>query len=396
MAVTVKTNTAATHTVATGASSVRSQIFELPEALTLRSGETLARVHLSYESYGKLNVNKDNAILIFHALTGSQHLAGENVALDPSSDLWTGACHRGWWDDFVGPGKAVDTDKFFVLCANYIGGCYGSTGPCSVNATTGQVYQGDFPRVSFHDIVDTQMKLVDSFGIEKLRAVIGPSVGGMASLSLATRYADRVGIVIPIATGLSATPLQRIHNYEQINAIEKVPFQIGDAQCDRSRDVGLAMARMISHKTFVSLSAMQKRARGFVESDQDDLAWYRLNHPLESYIKHQGDKFCERFDRHAYLRILDAWQRFDLLAETGCSDFESLFERCRAQRYLLFSIDSDVCFYPGEQEHIERHLLSASVPVMRITVHSEKGHDAFLLEPHLFAPHLNFVLTGQW
>jgi len=378
--------------------NVKSKYYKISDALTLRSGEVLSTVDLSYECYGTLNASKDNAILIFHALTGSQHLAGKNVALDPVNPLWTAACHTGWWDHFVGPKKAVDTDKFFVVCVNYLGGCYGSTGPYSKNIQ-GERYGESFPRVSFHDIVDTQMSLVDSLGIDKLHAVIGPSVGGMACLSLATRYPDRVGIVIPIATGFGATPLQRIHNYEQINAIERVPF---DSEVDRkaggspTRDTGLAMARMISHKTFVSLSAMQKRAKKFVESTPRSGSWYALNHPLESYIRYQGEKFCERFDRHAYLRILDAWQRFDLLAETDCADYNTLFSRCKQQRYLLFSIDSDVCFYPGEQEKIERQLIESAVPVMRITVHSEKGHDAFLLEPHLFAPHLNFVLTGQW
>jgi len=387
---------------------VKSKHFELSQNVTLRSGEVLSRVRLSYESYGNLNESKNNAILIFHALTGSQHVAGYNTELDPQSDLWTPACYQGWWHDFVGPDKAVDTNKFFVVCANYLGGCYGSTGPCTSDEN-GDPYRESFPRISFHDIVDTQMALIDSFGIEKLHAVIGPSVGGMACLSLATRYAERVGIVIPIATGLGATPLQRIHNFEQINAIEKVPYERPGLQKtslganrsnthsnEEAKDIGLAMARMISHKTFVSLSAMQKRARGFVESKHEVDSWYRLTHPLESYIRYQGEKFCERFDRHAYLRILDAWQRFDLLSETGCADYLTLFSRCEKQRYLLFSIDSDVCFYPGEQAKIERYLTGASIPAMRITVHSEKGHDAFLLEPHLFAPHLNFVLTGQW
>ena len=378
-----------------GSGQTRFHTFAHEEPLSLRSGEELGPVTLSYETHGQLSDNRDNAILVFHALSGSHHIAGHTAEVPDVGARWNEECYVGWWDRFVGPGKAVDTDRFFVVCANYLGGCYGSTGPSSVNPKTGRPYGASFPHVRAADVVDSQVHLLDHLGIEKLHAVIGASLGGLMCMSLATRYPERVGIVIPIAASLDVSPLQRIHNFEQICAIEQDPhFRGGDYYDGSAPERGLSLARMISHKAYVSLHTMENRARREVQSGDSDFSWYPMADPLESYMMHQGRKFLDRFDANSYVRIVDMWQRFDLLAEAGASSMYALFSRCRQQTYLIFSIDSDVCFYPHQQEEMARALKDAQVDNMRITVHSEKGHDSFLLEPELFTPHLSHALSS--
>jgi len=362
-----------------------------------RTGETLAPVTLAYETYGELNEARDNAILVFHALSGSQHAAGVNTSVS-GVKLWTDEMHLGWWDGFIGPGKAMDTRKYFVVCANYIGGCYGSSGPVSKNPRTGRPYGRSFPTVMIGDIVDSQVRLLDHLGIHKLHAAIGGSLGGMSAINFAVRYPDRVGIVIPIASGIELTILQRILNFEQICAIEEDKFfHAGNYYGGRRPDRGLALARMISHKTFVSLKTMEDRARNeVIRPEEDRDKWYWLSHPVESYLRGQGIRFVKRFDANTYLRIMDAWQRFDLLKDTGKATLDDVFAPCTKQKYLVFSIDSDASYYPEEQAHLCKVLKKARVPHQHITVHSTKGHDAFLLEPELFTPHVSYTLSGTW
>ena len=363
----------------------------------LLSGSHLPEVTVAYETYGSLNAERSNAILVFHALTGSQHAAGYNRSVPEVASRWTDECRAGWWDGFIGPEKAIDTDKFFVISANYLGGCYGSTGPSSINPSTGQPYGSTFPRVTFADIADSQRKLLKHLGIEKLHAVVGASTGGLLTMSLATRYPEMVDIVIPIASGIRVTALQTLHNFEQITAIENDPnFNNGDYYEGEPPHAGLMLARMIGHKTFVSLAAMKERARGETVDRTEGPGTYRIADPMESYMWHQGRKFVARFDANSYLRITEAWQHFDLATEAAAADPAEVFTRCRNQRYMLFSIDSDVCFYPEEQAELALLLKDADVPHRRITVHSDKGHDSFLLEPALFAPHLIDTLNNDW
>ena len=380
-----------------GVGTTETRFFDLPEDLLpfrLHKGGELAEVRLSYETYGELNEARDNAILVFHALTGSQHASGWTESV-PGVAKWNDECQRGWWSLFVGPGLAIDTDRFFVISVNYLGGCYGSTGPSSIDPATGTPYGSRFPEVRTIDVVNTQIPLLDHLGIERLHGTIGASVGGLLALVLATRYPDRVKNVIPISAGLETTPLQFLHNFEQTVAILNDPdFNGGDYYEGPHPDRGLALARMIGHKTFVSLDAMAERVRRGVQAEVDDLDGYDITHSLESYIWYQGKKFLQRFDANTYLRLMGLWQHFDLLAEVdpGAEDFVDLFERCTDQRYLVFSIDSDGCFYPDEQMRLMHVLQRAGVDAMRITVHSEKGHDSFLLEPGFFAPHLQQIL----
>ncbi|MBT8164727.1 MAG: homoserine O-acetyltransferase [Acidimicrobiia bacterium] len=374
-----------------------TRFFTSEEPLALDGGTTLPGFTLAYEQYGELNAERDNAILVFHALTGSQHAAGRTDSVPGVGDRWTAECQTGWWDPFIGPGRALDTDRFAVFCVNYLGGCYGSTGPASENPETGTPYGGSFPEVSVDDIVNSQLRLLDELGIESLHAVIGASLGALMCLSLATRFPDRVDLVVPIAGGLEVTALQFIHNFEQVNAIVNDPsFQGGDYYAGQRPDQGLALARMIGHKTFVSLAAMEDRARSEVVDPHEASEYIHITHPIESYLWHQGQKFVQRFDANSYLRLMEAWQGFDLLASVGAESFQEALRPCKNQSFMVFSIDSDVCFYPEEQERMMRVLKSAGVPARRITVHSEKGHDSFLLEPSLFAPHLRQTLEQPW
>ncbi|HHC08405.1 MAG TPA: homoserine O-acetyltransferase [Actinobacteria bacterium] len=384
----------------TGVGPVETRFFTFgtpAEPVVLRSGATLPEVTVAYETYGELDAAASNAVLVFHALTGSQHAAGWNHQVPGLAVEWTDECRRGWWDGFIGPGKAIDTDRFFVVAANYLGGCYGTTGPSSIDPTKGVPYGSRFPSVTFADIVDVQMRLLDHLGIERLHAAVGASTGGMLVLSLATRYPDRVGIVVPIASGHRTTALQQLHNFEQIVAIESDPaFAGGDYYPGPGPVAGLRLARMIGHKTFVSLRAMEDRARNEVVRPGEGPGTYGVRTPLESYMWHQGERFVRRFDANSYVRIMEAWQTYDLVADAGATDAVEVFARCREQRFMIFSIDSDVCYYPEEQEELAGLLKAAGVRHRRITVHSEKGHDSFLLEPALYAPHLVDTLTRPW
>lgn len=375
---------------------VRTRFFDFDDPqhpLRLRVGGTLSRFQLAYEVYGRMNRDRSNVILLYHAMTGSQHAAGVNPHVPRLDDRWTDEVQAGWWDGFIGPGKALDTQKYCVVCANYLGGCYGSTGPASIDPDTGKPWGPTFPVLRMSDIVDSQMRLLDRLKVRKLHAVIGASIGGYLCLLTATRYPDRVKIVVPIGTGMETTIYQRILNFEQVTAIESDPYFRGGDYYDGPRpDLGLALARRIAHKTFVSLETLRERARGEVVSHKPPHGWYEMNHPVESYMLHQGDKFVRRFDANTYLRILDAWQWFDLIKEGEAQDLGELFARCQQQEFLVFSIDSDVMFYPQEQAKLVQQLKRSHVPVMWITVHSEKGHDSFLLEPRLFSPHLVQVL----
>lgn len=370
---------------------------DLSDPFIFQSGEKLHGLQLAYEMYGELSPDKDNAILVFHAMSGSAHAAGLNTTFDGAGDRWTEECQLGWWDNFIGPGKALDTQTFCVICANYIGGCYGSTGPASINPETGKPFGSAFPMITISDIVDSQVKLLNHLGIDKLHAVIGPSIGGMCTLNFATRFPDRVRYVIPMSSALYVSTLQRVLNFEQIFAIEEDPaYNGGDYYDGEPPEKGLALARMIAHKTYISLHTLERRARGEIVKREPSLRAYELTSPLESYMLHQGQKFVQRFDANSYLRITAAWQHYDLLHDAGARNYKELFHRCLEQRVLVFSIDTDVCYYPDEQIEMVNRIKEAGVSCQHITAHSDKGHDSFLLEPDLFAPHIDYLLKQRY
>jgi len=373
----------------------QTRFFESAARFGLRDGSSLPGITIAYETWGELNADGSNAVLLFHALSGSHHAAGHNNEIPGTGDLWQPELHEGWWENMIGPGKAIDTDHLFVICPNYLGGCYGSTGPASPNPKTGKPWGSTFPSISAADEVNAAALLLDSLGITTLHALIGPSVGGLVALAFATRLPGRVKTVINIAAGFRTTVLNKLILFEQILAIENDPnFNGGDFYETKPPFYGLALARMISHKTFVHLDSFENRARQDVIQPDDVLAWYRVQDQFQSYMLHQGKKFVRRFDANTYLRIIDLWSRFDALAEGDAETPDDLFAPCReaGQKWLVFSIDSDFCFYPEEQSELVRHLESAGVGVMHITVHSDKGHDSFLLEPGLYTPHISWAL----
>ncbi len=363
---------------------------------TFVSGDSIPEARLAYSAYGKLNADASNAILLFHALSGSHHAAGTMRTVPGAEKFWTEELHRGWWSEFIGPGKPLDTNRFFILCPNTLGGCYGSTGPSSMDPRTGKPYGKSFPHITATDISNSLIPLLDHHGIQRLHAMVAPSIGGLLALTFATRHPERVRTIIPIGSGVKTTVLNRLILFEQVLAIENDPhFQGGDYYDRQPPVLGLALARMISHKTFVHLDAIERRARRTVVQSSDHFDWYQLRDPVESYILHQGKSFVNRFDANSYLRFVELWSGYDPLREGGAATMTELFTRCKTagQHFLVFSIDSDFCFYPEEQEALVQHLRHAGVSHTHVTVHSDKGHDSFLLEPELYAPNLIYTLA---
>jgi homoserine O-acetyltransferase len=334
----------------------------------LENGEQLNHGELAFETYGTLNSNKDNVILLFHALSGSQHAAGYRESVNESVDrFWADECRTGWWDKFIGPKRVIDTSKYFVICANYLGGCYGSTGPDTINPDSGKKYMGAFPFISFQDIVRSQMELIESLG-----------------LTTVFLYPEKVNKLASIASGIKLQPLQIIHNYEQIKAIESDSlFQEGNYSEKNSPQLGLELARMIGHKTYVSLSMMAERAKKNVLIQNDDNSSYSPTHQIESYFKYQASKFSQRFDANSYLKIVSAWQKFSIENKT-----ESSAKLSPDFRALVISIDTDVCFYPDEQKELHNFFIKNHIISELHEVESDKGHDSFLLEPELYQPTL--------
>ncbi len=378
--------------------SVETRFHTLSEPFVTQGGVTIPEVTLAYEIYGEIDDWGGNVVLVFHALSGSQHAAGFNPSVPGVGDRWVEENHQGWWDPFIGPGCGLDTDRLAVICVNYLGGCYGSTGPSSVNPETGREYGSVFPKITLTDVVDAQVKLLDELGIRKLKAVVGASLGGQMAAVLAVKYPERVDTIIPIASGFHTTPLQVLHNFEQMFAIVTDPdFEGGDYYPGAGPRLGLTLARMIGHKTFVSLEAIRERARDEIVSFED-IGGYRVSSPLESYMLHLGRKFVNRFDANSYMRIMEMWQQFDLVNEVGGPEakLSDLLSRCQHQLWQVFTIDSDVCFYPSEQARMVKALKAAGVNARRFTVHSEKGHDSFLIEPELYSALLRDVLETEW
>lgn len=357
------------------------------EEFKLLNNEKLNQIQIAYQTHGELNQAKDNAILIFHAMTGSHNIAG-NLYDNPDAYAWNQECQLGWWSDFVGPNLAIDTNKYFVICANYLGGCYGSTGSHSLNPDTLKPYGSEFPEVRCIDIVNSQVELLNHLNIDTLHSVIGASFGGLLALAFSCEYPHRTKKNILIGSNLKPTNLQIIHNLEQASAIiSDQNFRDGNYYDYQTPDNGLALARMIAHKTYVSLQDLSKRAGDQIDIRENQTYPTRFN--LESYMRHQGTKFTKRFDANTYLSILDAWRNFDLTKETNLNEsnrsINQVLSKCHNNQFLIVSIDSDVCFYPEEQIELIQQLEDAGINnIDYLKVSSDKGHDSFLIEPHLY------------
>lgn len=365
---------------------VQTQYFtfaESPEEMTLTSGARLGPVTLAYETYGTLNAERSNAILVEHALSGDAHAAGRH---DP------GERKPGWWDEMIGPGKGLDTDRYFIICSNVIGGCLGSTGPSSINPATGKPYGMQFPVVTIQDMVAAQAKLVDHLGINQLYAVVGGSMGGMQALQWTVAYPDRVRHCLPLATTHRLTAQGIAFNAVGRQAIMADPgWQEGDYYESGGPAHGLAVARMVGHVTYLSEDAMRlKFGRRLVEEDYR----YRFGNDfqVESYLDYQGNRFVERFDANSYLYITKAIDYFDLGADWG--GLGPALARAKA-RFLVVAVSSDWLFPTSRSRVIVSHLQAEGKDVTFAELQSPFGHDAFLIESETLAKLLDAFFEAE-
>jgi homoserine O-acetyltransferase len=338
------------------------------DSLPLDCGATLSPVDVAYETYGELNRERTNAILILHALSGDAHAAGISQE--------TGK--PGWWDNMIGPGKGFDTDKYFVICSNVLGGCRGTTGPSSINPATGCPYAMSFPVITIGDMVRLQKMLIDHLGIERLLAVAGGSMGGMQVLQWAVAYPDKVAAAIPIATTARHSPQQIAFNEVGRQAIMADPdWNGGNYYGRRPPARGLAVARMIGHITYMSDESMREKF-GRRLRDKDRYGFdFSVDFEVESYLHYRGAQFVDRFDANSYLYITKAMDYFDLT--NGSESLASVLEKTQA-RFLVISFTSD-WLYPSYQSlEIVNALRSRNRDVAYCELTSNYGHDAFLVE----------------
>jgi len=353
---------------------VKTAVF--PEPLELRHGEVLPSVEVAYETYGTLNAERDNAILICHAITGDSHLARHDPDDDP-----------GWWEGMVGPGKAVDTDRFFVVCSNVLGGCRGTTGPVTVNPATGEPYGSDFPLVTVEDMVDVQKRLVDLLGITRLRAVVGGSLGGHQVLSWATRYPGCVQTAIVIAASARLTAQAIAFDVVGRNAIQTDPSFHGGQYYSTGEfpNTGLALARMLGHITYLSSDAMTRKFDLDRHSPRNIVTDFEKRFSVGSYLAYQGEQFVGRFDANSYVAVTLAMDNFDLGA-TRERRLES-FGNATCD-WLFISFSSDWLFPPAQSQELVALATQLGHSVSYCEIETDGGHDSFLLEKDIeqFAP----------
>lgn len=340
-----------------------------PDGFELDCGQVLSPVTLAYETYGELNASKSNAVLILHALSGNAHAAGRRAETDPKP---------GWWDAMIGPGKAFDTQKYFVICSNILGGCGGSTGPSSINPKTGRPYGLSFPIVTINDMVRAQTYLVADLGIEKLLAVVGGSMGGMQALAWATDHPDMVQSAIVIASaplnGAQAIAFDAVGR----NAIMADPdFRHGDYYGHSPPAKGLSIARMLAHITYLSDESMRLKFGRSLRKSESYSYDFESEFSVETYLDHQGEEFVNRFDANSYLYITKAIDYFDLTAHYGALD--AAMARVSAKMMIL-SYSSDWLYPPYQSQEMAYALLRQRRKVSYCNIQSDYGHDAFLLE----------------
>ena len=353
------------------------QSMHFEDALPLQSGASLRAYDVSYETYGTLNADKSNAVLICHALNASHHVAGVYEG-QPKSE--------GWWDTMIGPGKPVDTDQFFVIGVNNLGSCFGSTGPMQTNPDTGRIYGADFPVVTVQDWVDAQARLMDALGIQTLAAVMGGSLGGMQALSWTLQYPDRVRHAVVVASAPNLTAENIAFNEVARRAIVTDPdFCEGHyAAHGVLPRRGLRIARMIGHITYLSDDVMnEKFGRQLREISKTHASGYKFStqdveFQIESYLRYQGDKFSEYFDANTYLLITRALDYFDPAAAFG-GDLSAALKQATA-KFLLVSFTTDWRFAPARSREIVKALLDNQIDVSYAEIDAPHGHDAFLLE----------------
>jgi len=336
-----------------------------PHELKLECGKLLGPITLAYETYGELNAEKSNAILVVHAFSLDAHVAGYHEGdKDP-----------GWWDSMVGPGKALDTGKYFVICTNVIGGCKGSTGPSSINPKIGKPYALEFPTVTIGDMVKTQKHLIDHLGIKKLLCVIGGSMGGMQVLQWVATYPEQVLCAIPIATALKHSPQQIAFDEVGRQAVMADPaWNEGNYYGESIPEKGLAVARMIGHITYMSDKSMEEKFSRRLKDKTPDFK-FGADFEVEGYLRYRGDNFVKRFDANSYLYLTKAMDYFDLSGD-------KLFSKSARSdiRFLVIAFKSDWLYPSYQSQEIVRKLKTHHADATYCEINSTYGHDAFLLE----------------
>jgi homoserine O-acetyltransferase len=353
------------------------------DGLTLECGQLLAPVEIAYRSYGTLNAARSNAVLICHALTGDQYVAEENPV--------TG--RPGWWDAMVGPEKPIDTNRFFVICSNVLGGCMGSTGPQSARAD-GTVWGTTFPPITIADMVRAQALLVEQLGIARLFCVIGGSMGGMQVLQWASAFPERVFAAVPVAAAALHSAQNIAFNEVGRQAIAADPDFLAGRYWEKGvvPARGLAVARMMAHITYLSEAALTRKFGRRTRGADDGFTLFDDVFEVESYLRHQGSSFVRRFDANSYLTITRAMDWFDLAADHG-GDLSAAFKGSRT-RFLLVSFTSDWLFPTAQSRAVAKALNRAAANVSFVEIASDKGHDAFLLDEPDFALTLAGFLAG--
>jgi len=345
---------------------------EKPDEMILDNGTKLGPITIAYETCGTLNPDKSNAILIAHALSGDSHVAGYYTEDDEKP---------GWWDIMVGPGKGIDTDKYFVICSNILGSCIGSTGPGSSDPATNKPYGINFPVVTIGDMVKAQKALIDHLGIKKLLSVIGGSIGGMQVLEWCIRYPEMVTSAIPLATTTRHSALAIAFNEVARQAIIADPnWSRGDYYInDRKPDLGLAVARMIGHVTYLSDESMRMKFGRRLQDKSDFSFNFDADFQVESYLRYQGRKFVDRFDANSFLYITKAADYFDLQKQHGSGSTVEVFSRAKA-KFLVVSFTSDWLYPTYQSKDIVKAMKKNGLDVSFCEIDAQWGHDAFLLE----------------
>ena len=352
--------------------------------LKLDCGKTISDYPLAYETYGKLNEKKDNAILVFHALTGDQFVTGTNPITNKP----------GWWSYLVGPNNAIDTNKFFVICANVIGGCMGSFGPSSINPENNETYGTNFPVITINDMVNAQYNLLEFFEIEKLYSVLGGSMGGMQVLQFVANFPNKTKTAIPIACTASHSAQNIAFNELGRQAImADTKWKEGNyLKLNLSPDKGLAVARMAAHITYLSKKGLQEKF-GRKLQEKDDLNFsFDADFQIESYLRYQGSIFVDRFDANSYLYITRAMDYFDL--SLGKGGLSNIFKDSKI-RFCFFSFTSDWLFPTSETKTIIKSLNTSGAMVSFAEIKTDNGHDSFLLDEPEFHSTLKGFLYGQ-
>lgn len=379
---------------------VETRHLDLPVPLPLDSGRELSGVRVAYETYGTLSPTRDNVVLVCHALSGDAHAAGlATTAPAASTRDGFGAAETvrgiGWWDGMIGPGKAFDTDRYFVICTNLLGGCRGTTGPASTDPATGEPYGSNFPVVTVADMVRCQRAFLDALGIDRLAAVAGGSLGGMQALQWAVRYPDQVDAIVVIAATHALRPQGVAWNAVAREAILRDPaWQGGDYYgTGRAPDAGLGLARMVGHITYLSAPALTGKFGRRLQSAAD--LRYTFTEPefaVESYLHHQAGSFVQRFDANTYLHLSRALTYFDVAREHGGGSLTRALAGVRA-RTLLIAFSSDWLYPPECSAEIEKALAENGKSVEYHLIEAPYGHDCFLLEEARQTPIVRRFLT---